>query len=119
MVEEIKQLPGVSKAEFISKEQALDIISKTYPETAEFLIKFNLSNPLPPSISISTSNAEDYQNILKSLEASRFKDFIDQTPKSNQQDNQSILSATAVNLININNFIKQLIFLGGFHFYYR
>jgi cell division transport system permease protein len=111
MVEEIKQLPGVTKAEFISKEKALDIISKTYPETAEFLVKFNLNNPLPPSISISTINAENYQNIVTHLENSRFKDFIDQSQRNeDQRSDQNLLSSTALNLININNFIKQLIF---------
>ncbi|MGL5831559.1 MAG: cell division protein FtsX [Candidatus Altimarinota bacterium] len=110
MVEEIKQLPGVTKVEFISKEKALDIISKTYPETAEFLVKFNLNNPLPPSISIGTSNAENYQNIITHLENSRFKDFIDQSQENDERSDQNILSSTALNLININNFIKQLIF---------
>lgn len=110
IIAEIKELPGVKKVNYISKEQALQIVSKTYPETANFLTKFNLKNPLPSSISITTENAESHRDINKLLMKSKYQSYLEQTINNNQQNDQKILAATTENLININQFVKQLIF---------
>lgn len=120
--ENLSKLPGVKSTEYISKEDALKIISKTYPETPDFLLKFNVVNPFPQSISIVTTNAENYQNIIEYIQTSRYKDFIEETQdlQKNSEDNpqknsqkrneNQILSTVANNLIYINQFVKQLIF---------
>ncbi len=105
--EQIENLPGVKSVDYISKEQALGLVLKTYPETSDFLTKFNLKNPLPPSLSITTQSAQDHQNVINYIQKSSYSRFVE-FPASNSD--QEILSATAKNLININNFIKQLIF---------
>jgi cell division transport system permease protein len=109
--EKISSLPGVQKVEYISKQQALEIISKTYPETTDFLTKFNLENPLPASISITTEKAEDHLSVINYIKKSRFAEMIDFNQNNTEKRNdQEILSATTSNLIYISNFVKQLIF---------
>ena len=54
LTEALKNIDGVKNVKYTSKEEALEIVGKTHPKTAEFLTKFNLKNPLPPSISITT-----------------------------------------------------------------
>lgn len=109
LASKIRDIPGVKKVEYISKEKALQIISKTYPETAEFLTKFNLRNPLPASLSVTTESAETHKAVYDFVKKSTLNQFIDSN-QNNRTDNQNILSSTADNLISINNFVKQLIF---------
>ncbi len=106
----IRELPGVTKVEYLSKEKALDIVSKTYPETADFLIKFNLRNPLPASISVTTENAENHQSVYNFISETPLKQYLDLEQEQNQTNDQEIISSTTQNLISINNFVKQVVF---------
>ncbi len=106
----IKELPGVKNVEYISKDQALAIISKTYPETADFLLKFNVKNPLPASLSVTTESAENHRQVYDFIAASPLGKYVDDNNSENRTNNQSIIASTADNLISINNFVKQLIF---------
>ncbi len=108
MKESISQIDGVKTVNYISKQEALNIISGTYPQTTEFLTKFDIANPLPPSISITTETAEDHVRVTNFIENSRFANLIDNQTET--RNDQQILSQTAENLININNFARQLIF---------
>jgi cell division transport system permease protein len=110
IMSEIKTLPGIKKISYISKDQALQIVAKTYPETASFFDKFNLKNPLPASLSITTENAESHSEINRLLMQSKYRNYLEQNLQNNQQNDQKILASTTENLININNFVKQLIF---------
>ncbi len=107
---ELENLEGVKSVKFTSKEEALDIISKTHPKTAEFLKKFNLTNPLPPSISITTHSAEDHQTVQNFLNQSEYKNLISTTIPEGAGNESIILSNVAQNLQNISSFIKQIIF---------
>lgn len=104
------KIPGVKKVDYVSKEEALNIISKTYPETADFLLKFNLKNPLPASLSVTTESAEYQQKVYDFLATSPLQKYVENNDQANRLDNQSIIASTASNLISINNFVKQLIF---------
>ncbi len=109
IIDKLKNQNGIKKIEYTSKDQALQQISKTYPETANFLTKFNLKNPLPASISIVTEKAENQKAIYQFLENSNFNQFIERN-SANYTDEQAIISATTQNLISINNYVKQIIF---------
>jgi len=109
IVEEIKKIEGVKQVKYTSKEEALEIVSKTHPKTAEFLQKFNIGNPLPPSISITTENIEYYAHIQQSLETDEFKGLM-QNYVTKESGGQQILSSIAKNLANISHLVKQLIF---------
>ncbi len=106
----IGALPGVKNVQYITKEQALQSISKTYPETTDFLTKFNLRNPLPASLSITTESAENQQAVYTYLSKSPLNQYIEDHTDQNRVSDQDILSSTTRNLISINHFIKQLIF---------
>ncbi|MBD3270313.1 FtsX-like permease family protein [Candidatus Peregrinibacteria bacterium] len=111
MREKLENLEGIKTVEYISKEEALQLVSETYPETADFLIKFNLENPLPPSISIITKSADDYDQVISYINKSRFSEYIDYSQQDlGGQNQQMVISKTAENLVGISNFVKQLIF---------
>lgn len=110
MADAISKIDGVKMVKFTSKEEALDIIAKTHPQTAEFLKKFDIRNPLPPSISITTLSAEDQQNVQKYLENSDYKNLMQNYVTDESSGQAQILSAVGKNLANISRFVKQLIF---------
>lgn len=110
LTDQIENIQGVKSVKFTSKEEALDIVSKTHPQTAEFLRKFNITNPLPPSISITTFTAEDHTAVQAYLEQSEFKNFMQNYVTEASSGESVILSSVADNLRNISTFVRQIIF---------
>lgn len=110
LTEQLKDLPGVKNVKFTSKEEALDIVSETHPQTAEFLKKFNIANPLPPSISITTFTAEDHAAVRSFLDESEFKSFMQNYVTEGSSGESVILSSVADNLQSISTFVRQIIF---------
>lgn len=108
--EGLEMIDGVTKVKYTSKEEALQIVAKTHPKTAEFLSKFNLNNPLPPSISIVTSSPEDYISIQQYLELPENKNLMSSYVAEGVGSENVVISAVAKNLNNISNFVKQIIF---------
>lgn len=110
LIQNLKSEARVSAAKYTSKEEALDIVAKTHPKTAEFLRKFNLKNPLPPSISITTTQPEDYQKVIEFLENGQFKSLLKNYVTNGGLNEGTIMSGIAKNLMNISHFVRQIIF---------
>ncbi len=110
LVQALQNIPGVKTVTYTSKEQALDIVAKTHPKTAEFLRKYNLTNPLPPSVSITTQTPEDYKTVQNFLEEGQYKTFMQNFIAEGSGSDSIILSNVAQNLLNISQFVRQIIF---------
>lgn len=106
----IKEVEGVTTVKYTSKEEALNIVSKTHPKTADFLRKFNLQNPLPPSISITTNSPENHATIQELLQQPEYANLMENYITDEVTGESVILSAVAKNLQNIGKFVKQIIF---------
>jgi len=106
----LETIDGVNKVKYTSKEEALQIVAITHPKTAEFLKKFNLSNPLPPSISIVTSSPENYDKIQQYLELPENKNLLSNYVAEGIGGESVVRSNVAKNLNNISQFVKQIIF---------
>jgi len=110
IVNALKNISGVKETKFTSKEEALNIVSKTHPETADFLRKFDLRNPLPPSISITTNSAEDHGKVITLLEQDKYKNLMQNYVTEGGSGESVILSSVAGNLQDISKFVRQIIF---------
>ena len=108
--DELSKIGGVKTVKYTSKEEALQIVAKTHPKTAEFLKKFNLRNPLPPSISIITESAENQESIRQFLEQPEYKNMMANYVTEGSSGESIVLSAVAKNLTSISQFVKQIIF---------
>lgn len=108
LTDTLARVEGIKEVKYTSKEEALQIVGKTHPKTAEFLQKFNLRNPLPPSISIVTENPEDQSGIQAVFEQADFRNMM-QNYVSGTGEN-AVISSVAENLSNISHFVKQIIF---------
>lgn len=108
--DQLQMMEGVKTVKYISKEEALEKVSQIDPRTAEFLKKFNVHNPLPPSINIKTNQPEDYKKIEAFLEQPETKNLMKNYVANGGTDESVILSSVAKNLSNITSFVKQIIF---------
>ena len=112
LVSALQNVQGVKTVKYTSKEEALEIVSKSQPQTADFLKKFN-TNPLPPSLSIMMQKPEDYKLVQAYLAKSEFKNYLKNPNDStvNEADSENVvLSKVTDNLTRINQFVRQIIF---------
>ncbi len=106
----LKDMEEIRTATYTSKEEALEVVAKTHPKTAEFLKKFDLKNPLPPSISITLQKPEDYQKVENFLEKGEYKTLLKNYVADGGTGENAILSSVAKNLANMSRFVRQIIF---------
>jgi cell division transport system permease protein len=110
LIEAINQINGVKQVKYTSKEEALEIVGKTHPQTADFLRKFDLKNPLPPSLSIVTENPEDHKKIQELLAKPEYKIYTNNLDLEGTSGESIVLASVAKNLQNISWFVRQIIF---------
>lgn len=106
----IGQLEGIKTVKYTSKEEALVTVAKTHPKTAEFLKKFKLQNPLPPSISVVTISPEDQLKVQQLLQNDSYKNLMKNYVTAENSGESMILSTVAKNLASISQFVRQIIF---------
>jgi len=109
LVSNLQKIPGVKTVQYTSKDEAMDTVAKTNPQAADFFKKFN-TNPLPPSISIVTLHPEDYQNVENFLKQGQNKAFMENYVAEGGNSDSIVLSNVAKNLVNISQFVRQVIF---------
>jgi cell division transport system permease protein len=110
LTEAINHIEGVKQVKYTSKEEALEIVGKTHPETASFLKKFDLRNPLPPSLSIVTASPEDHMKIQELLAQPQYKIFTQNLDLKGTSGESLVVSSVTKNLQNISQFVRQIIF---------
>jgi cell division transport system permease protein len=110
LTDALKRTQGVRTVKYTSKQEALDIVSKTHPKTATFLEKFNLRNPLPPSISVITETPEDQINVQELFAKTEYKNMMQNLVTEGGSNESMVLSNVANNLSSISHFVRQIIF---------
>ena len=110
LTQTLQNISGIKTATYRSKEQALQIVSKMDPKTVDFIKKFELKNPLPPSISITLEKPEDYQKVQTILKQDSYQNLMNKDMTENSNNENNILSSVAQNVSNINSFARQIIF---------
>lgn len=110
VVGSLEKIEGVKSVKYTSKEEGLSLMAKTHPDTVEFLKKFNLPNPLPPRISVIVNKPEDYQKVQSVLEQNDVKQFMKNYVTPGGSEESVILNSVGENLLNIQKFVRQIIF---------
>lgn len=109
MINELKDLRGVTEVRYTSKSEALEIVSKTHPRTAEFLRQYGVENPLPPSINVITESPELHNMVRGFLNQEKYRKLLaDITTDGGRQD--AATRAVTENLINLSQITNQIIF---------
>lgn len=107
MVAEIKGLDGIKEVRFVSKEEAFSLFKKNHQQTAEFFEKYNLRNPLPPSIQILAEKPEYYSYIEKLIKEGRYSSLLENI--SEQNKDSSIIQKISENLAQMEYSTKYII----------
>ncbi|MBN1494531.1 ABC transporter permease [Candidatus Peregrinibacteria bacterium] len=109
MINDLKKLEGVTGVSYRSKTEALEIVSKTHPKTAEFLERYGVENPLPPSINVTTEKPELHIAVQQFLNQEKYRHMLANIV-SDAEKQSSATEVVTKNLINLSNATNQIIF---------
>jgi len=109
MIKELKDLDGIVDVTYTSKTDALKIVSKTKPKTAEFLNKYGINNPLPASLNITTERPELHIMVQQFLNQEKYRHILANTTSSNETQ-ENATKATTDNLIKLSDVTNQIVF---------
>jgi len=109
MINELKKIEGVTNVTYRSKSDALEIVSKTHPKTAEFLQRYGVDNPLPPSINVATETPEMHTAVQQFLNQEKYRHMLANVI-TDAEKQSSASGAVTKNLINLSNATNQIIF---------
>jgi len=109
MINEMKSLQGIVEVSYTSKSEALDIVSKTYPKTAEFLNRYGVDNPLPASLNIKTERPELHIMVQNFLNQEKYRHLLANVA-SESEEKSLAMEAVSKNLINLSKTTNQISF---------
>lgn len=105
---DLNQLEGVTEVSYTSKSDALQIVSQTRPETADFFRKYAISNPLPASINVTTERPELHITVQQFLNQEKYRHMLANVITDDAQSNAT--EAVSKNLISLSKATNQIIF---------
>jgi cell division protein FtsX len=73
----LQNLPYISRAAFVTKEQAYDRARASDPELISFLEEYGLRNPFHDSVTITLSSLGQYRSLMQLLESGTWQDIVD------------------------------------------
>ncbi len=110
-MEEIEAYQEVTNVKYTSKDDAINQLRVTHPDITLAFEKYELPNPLPSSINITTKSPEDHETIAIQIKQSRSRGLISSiTTNEDSSTGNSILTSVSKNLIQLSTFTKQIIF---------
>lgn len=110
LVNEIKRVEQVDKVEYISKEDALKRLKTTHPNMSLAFEQYDLGNPLPASLSITTIHPQYHKAIKEFLARDEYQPYLSAVSQNEDSSTKDIISSVSDNLLNLTVFTRQLIF---------
>lgn len=110
IIQDLKTLPGIENIKYTSKEEALTQIKTLYPNLSLAFEKYDLGNPLPASIDITTNHPNYHGSISQFLGQDKYQPYLSNTSRQNDEQNAGIMSSVSSNLIKLSDFTEQVIF---------
>ncbi len=109
IINDLSKLQEVSAVDYTSKADALEQIKITHPELSLSFEKYNLGNPLPASINITTTDPEFHDDIANFLAKDQYRIHLANVVTNNSRDS-TIITSVSKNLIKLSTFTNQVIF---------
>lgn len=107
MINEMKKVDGIIEVNYTSKNEALDTVSKTHPRTADFLSRYGVENPLPPSINVRTEKPEYHIVVQNFINQDIYRPLLAKVDSGNAEKT-SAMEAVTNNLLNLSNTTQQI-----------
>ncbi len=99
----------ITSVKYTSKAEALEQIKITHPDLSLSFEKYNLGNPLPASLNITTTNPKHHKAVADFLAKDKYQIYLSDII-SNNSGNNSIITSVSKNLIKLSDFTNQVIF---------
>jgi len=109
IIHDLKSIKEIADVNYTSKSQALDQIKTTHPELSLSFEKYNLGNPLPASLNITTISPKYHQAVADFLAQDKYQLYLSNVITNNSSDNK-IITSVSKNLIKLSDFTHQVIF---------
>lgn len=106
IIKDLSNLEGVENAIYTSKQDALEKIKSIHPDISLTFEKYDLENPLPASIDITTSHPKYHPIVSEFLQQDKYQIYLGNIVTN---DN-NIISNVSKNLLELTNFTQQIIF---------
>ncbi len=110
IMSDIENLEGVEEITHTTKNQALESIKKTHPDLPLAFEKYNLENPLPASLNITTTHPKFHNSINTLLSQEKYLAYFSNIVKNSNDSKTDIISNVSKNLMKLTGFTEQLIF---------
>jgi cell division transport system permease protein len=109
MTNKLANLDGVVDVTYTSKTDALKIVAKTHPKTAEFLTRYGVDNPLPASINVTTEKPELHIMVQQFINQQQYRHMLANVVTDTGSQSTATNAVTS-NLINLSKVTNQIIF---------
>lgn len=109
IINDLKLYKEVESVNYVSKADALQEVKITHPELSLSFEKYNLGNPLPASINITTTDPKYHQAIYDYLAQDKYQLYLSNVVTNDSKDN-NIISSVSKNLLKLSDFTHQVIF---------
>ncbi|MFH1284440.1 MAG: permease-like cell division protein FtsX [Candidatus Peregrinibacteria bacterium] len=112
IAKDIENLEGTQGVHYTSKDEALEDFKKTHPDIVIAFEKYNLANPLPASLQITTSHPQYHKSIEEFLSQDKYKAYLSNITSGDNSNNSNnaIITSVSKNLLEVTSFAQQLIF---------
>jgi cell division transport system permease protein len=115
IIKDLQGIKEISNVAYTSKAQALEQIKTTHPDLSLSFEKYNLGNPLPASLNITTTNPKYHQAVADFLAQEKYQIYLSNLITNNLGDSKSItdnniITSVSKNLIKLSDFTDQVIF---------
>ncbi len=111
LIDALKTQAGVEEIKYTSKENALTELKTSHPRLVITFEKYDLENPLPASLNITTNHPKYHPQIAEFLEQERYQKFLSNISSDEDEIQEStIIKSVSKNLLAVTNFANQIIF---------
>jgi cell division transport system permease protein len=108
LISNLKKIEEIKEIKYTTKTEALKKIQILHPDITDTFKKYDINNPLPRSLSITTKQPSDHKIVAKTLNKDEYKPVLSSINSSNQEN--SILNSVSQNLEKITIFTNNIIF---------
>lgn len=110
IAKDIATLEGVVEVTYTSKEDALNRLKLTHPDISLAFEKYELGNPLPASLNVTTEHPKYHQSVADFLNKDKYLAKLSNVVTTGDSSTNTIITSVSKNLNNVTNFTQQVIF---------
>lgn len=110
IIKDLQMQEGVVNVAYTSKEDALSQLKITHPDISLAFEKYDLGNPLPASLNITTEHPKYHEAVAEFLNQDKYLSKLSNVVTTGDSPTNNIITSVSKNLLSVTNFAQQIIF---------